>query len=681
MPVGPYWELGTPRLEQFQMRTLSKFPPRHTTVARLRITLELPREAGPIPTMSRTMEEEVRGIPFWQDLMAVTDAVPPWGVFKELAEHPETIIRVPVPLTFLLAPGDKIEARLCTGLDNKILARRSSVRDPITIDMMARNLKSVFDERGSDGQPCVCTAYGEDWRPYFVLSEVFNLFILYLCHQCGVAATSYGPEEQREANALFPRKIACVQAYIPLESQTRYLGITLQTPVNKMTEVYRAQHLGRGCFSNRNDTLDSIITVHSRGENDFYQPISSKDTIARAASKISASVVCQLRKQCGLKAPGLVLEFVRDVQGDVYLVGVVRCSKPQAPRLRTTIQPWRPSDSHLVHILGQGPLRPAQKHRQSANPSSVADPSSAPGTQPSSPSIKQAPVASSSAVPPIANWKKAAPPGLSIVSEVSEGPETALQTAGPQKERKKISLAVNPETPLDDSPSKEGVSFLKSSPGRRHDPVCASTSSSGSDLLLLGDDPNDGEALSKLHQRLILRAQQLHDDGLFQESVDVLKEAEKEGLDAMAKTRPEYAAKLKAQPPNAECFRCGDKVHANFEKAGFAHFEWRMKSSTAAARETSRKLREKAMQNRLVNSRRSRRVDQLHHALGKLEATLDTTPREDYDIGQVKMLPTTICQQCLHEAKSDIRNSQYISSILRFRNELKIPINAGAHGK
>ena len=68
-----------------------------------------------MPLFDVMADEDVKGIPFWEDLYEVTGAVPPWGLFKVLAENPEIIGRVPIPLTFLLVPGDKIEARLCMG--------------------------------------------------------------------------------------------------------------------------------------------------------------------------------------------------------------------------------------------------------------------------------------------------------------------------------------------------------------------------------------------------------------------------------------------------------------------------------------------------------------------------------------------------------------------------------------
>jgi hypothetical protein len=297
------------------------------------------------------MEEDVRGIPFWDDLSAVTGAIPPWGIFKVLAEHPQAITHVPIPLTYLLTPRDQIHARLCTGLDHKLLVRRSTVRDPISFEGMASDLKAVFDARGSDGQPFVCTAYGQDWRPYFVLSESFHIFVQYCRHMCGESLSSYGPEEQREATMLFPSDICCIQAYIPLESQSRYLAVSLRSTIKTMVEIYRAPHLGRGCFSNTTDTLDAIVVPHSRGQNDYFQPLGPGDNDAKIAARMSGSILSCLRKECNMRTPGLVCEFVRDVQGDLYLVSASRCSHPQVQAMSAPIKPCLVSD--LKRILGK----------------------------------------------------------------------------------------------------------------------------------------------------------------------------------------------------------------------------------------------------------------------------------------------------------------------------------------
>jgi len=390
------------------------------------------------------MEEDVRGIPFWEDLFAVTGAVPPWGMFKLLAEHPEIITRVPVPLTFLMVPGDKIEARLCTGTDQKLLIRRTSHSDPISFETMAHNLKSCFESRGSDGQPFVCTIYGDDWRPRFVLSEAFNLFILYLRHSCGeTLSSSYGPEEQREANALFSPNICMIQAYLPLESQTRYLAVTLRSPVSTLLEVYRAQHLGKGCFTNSKDTLDSIVVQHTHGDNDFYQPLDNRvEPDAQLAVQISASVISNLRKQCNIKIQALVCEFVRDIQGDLYLVAVSRCSKPQASGMSSPLQPFRPPDARLQRILGKQPPTSKSALRRSTITSIASGASRT--SLPASPQTKQSPL--------LEPGKRVPALGLRLnvdEEERKEGLETSKQTAGKSLKRggfpETLSINVFPE--------------------------------------------------------------------------------------------------------------------------------------------------------------------------------------------------------------------------------------------
>ena len=47
-------------------------------------------------------------------------------------------------------------------------------------------------------------------------------------------------------------------------------------------------------------------------------------------------------------------------------------------------------------------------------------------------------------------------------------------------------------------------------------------------------------------------AERLHDQGRFEESIQVLGDAEKAALSAIARQQPEQAAVIKANPPNAE---------------------------------------------------------------------------------------------------------------------------------
>lgn len=375
--------------------------------------------------------DEMRGIPFWDDLFCVTGAVPPWSIFKMLAENPEIKCNVPVPLTFLIDPGTRVEARLCMGLDHKLLIRRSRVSDEITFEVMGQNLKSIFDARGSDGQPFVCTVYGDDWRPSFVLSENFNLLILHLRHSCGLLSASYGSEEQRQAHSLFPQNIHMVQAYLPLETQTRYLAVTLRSPIKSLLEVYRAPHLGRGCFANPADSLDSIIPQRAYSKKDFYQPLDpDNDTVHHLAIRMSASLIANMRKQCKFRLPGLLCEFVRDIQGDLYLVGALRCTIPQVKVMSETIKPWRPSEKHLMRILGQPSLSPTG-HPSLTRQSSL-----------STPRPKQVPAK-------VARFRKEHAELTLVVDgeDREESLSTSMQSAGPGKQpgrKPGLNLTINP---------------------------------------------------------------------------------------------------------------------------------------------------------------------------------------------------------------------------------------------
>jgi hypothetical protein len=249
---------------------------------------------------------------------------------------------------------------------------------------MASDLEAVFDARGSDGQPFVCTVFGQDWRPRFVLKESFHLFVQFCRQMCGETQSSYGPEEQREATLLFPPGICCIQAYVPMETQSRYLAVCLRSPIKTMIEVYRAAHLGRGCFSNTTDTLDAIIAQHAHGENDYYQPLSTDDHDCQLTRQMTGALVHCLRKSCKMKVAGLVCEFVRDVQGDLYLIGASRCSHPQVKSMSAPITPCVPSD--LERILGK--QRPW--HKFSISRRSTPGGSSAPTPAPGPASTRQA---------------------------------------------------------------------------------------------------------------------------------------------------------------------------------------------------------------------------------------------------------------------------------------------------
>ena len=65
-------------------------------------------------------------------------------------------------------------------------------------------------------------------------------------------------------------------------------------------------------------------------------------------------------------------------------------------------------------------------------------------------------------------------------------------------------------------------------------------------------------------------------------------------------------------------------------------------------------------------------------ALQDLEvASYASADREPYDVETKKGLPTTMCKQCLDEAKRDSRNTYFVRGIQRFRNELSISVVAG----
>jgi len=222
-----------------------------------------------------------------------------------------------------------------------------------------------------------------------------------------------------------------VQAYLPLETQTRYLAVTLRSPIKSLLEVYRAPHLGRGCFANPADSLDSIIPQRAYSKNDFYQPLDpDNDTVHHLAIRMSASLIANMRKQCKFRLPGLLCEFVRDIQGDLYLVGALRCTIPQVKVMSETIKPWRPSEKHLMRILGQPSLSPTG-HPSLTRQSSL-----------STPRPKQVPAK-------VARFRKEHAELTLVVDgeDREESLSTSMQSAGPGKQpgrKPGLNLTINP---------------------------------------------------------------------------------------------------------------------------------------------------------------------------------------------------------------------------------------------
>jgi len=54
--------------------------------------------SGGVTVLVSIMDPGLKTVPFWEDLCAVTSAVPPWGLFKVLAEHPDIMVNLQVLL-------------------------------------------------------------------------------------------------------------------------------------------------------------------------------------------------------------------------------------------------------------------------------------------------------------------------------------------------------------------------------------------------------------------------------------------------------------------------------------------------------------------------------------------------------------------------------------------------------
>lgn len=266
--------------------------------------------------------KDAKQMPFWEDLYSVTDVVAPWCLFSKLMVTPEVPLKLPVPTSFMFIPDEKLVARISTGLDGKLCVRNDSKETPVTFEMMETNLIESFTSRVTDRQPYICTIYSAtDFRPRFVSKANFTLFTLYLRASLGQNISSYGREEQEQAAQLFPPKIACVQAYIPIEMDKRFISVFLKSPIRTLVEVHQVPYYPEA-------KIKFFVHEPPVGEERKLSLLTKDDPKCSYMTRTTAGIISCLRNYHDAQIPGFVCEFVQGIDGNVYFTSVLRIAKP-----------------------------------------------------------------------------------------------------------------------------------------------------------------------------------------------------------------------------------------------------------------------------------------------------------------------------------------------------------------
>jgi hypothetical protein len=274
--------------------------------------------------MAVNSDQEHEQLPFWLDLKKVTKRVPPWGLYSLMAERPEVPLKLLIPTTFVLVPNEKVVARICTSLDGKLQIRRESRDTPVTFEMLETNMIGAYNARTSDHQPYICVVYSidDDWTPHFVTKDNFSLLTLHLRASAGQNVSSYGREEQAAATLLFPERIACVQAYVPLQENKRFLSVFLCSPVKTLHEIHCRPYYTKAKVSTY------LYDARELSAGELNHPLSRDDEVAKKITKLTAGIVSCLRRHRAISLPGFVCEYVQGNDGNVYMATVLRVSSP-----------------------------------------------------------------------------------------------------------------------------------------------------------------------------------------------------------------------------------------------------------------------------------------------------------------------------------------------------------------
>lgn len=119
--------------------------------------------------------------------------------------------------------------------------------------------------------------------------------------------------------------------------------------------------------------------------------------------------------------------------------------------------------------------------------------------------------------------------------------------------------------------------------------------------------------------------------------------------------------------PAGTCFRCGDFVFVEADKAGsaYTHHEWRQKFKADEARQRG----EDPKNDRNRGAGKNKIASMLENSLGKMEMQAKKSTEDEYLQDEAaKNKKQTLCAYCLDELSKDVGNRRFALGIQRARD-------------
>jgi hypothetical protein len=119
--------------------------------------------------------------------------------------------------------------------------------------------------------------------------------------------------------------------------------------------------------------------------------------------------------------------------------------------------------------------------------------------------------------------------------------------------------------------------------------------------------------------------------------------------------------------PAGTCFRCGDFVFVEADKAGsaYTHHEWRQKFKADEARQRG----EDPKSDRNRGAGKNKIASMLENSLGKMEMHAKKSTEDEYLQDEAaKNKKKTLCAYCLDELSKDVGNKRFALGIQRARD-------------
>lgn len=119
--------------------------------------------------------------------------------------------------------------------------------------------------------------------------------------------------------------------------------------------------------------------------------------------------------------------------------------------------------------------------------------------------------------------------------------------------------------------------------------------------------------------------------------------------------------------PGGTCFRCGDFVFVEADKAGsaYTHHEWRQKFKADEALQRG----EDPKSDRNRGAGKNKIATMLENSLGKMESLAKKSSDDDFLQDEAtKSKKNTLCAYCLDELSKDVRNKRFAVGIQRARD-------------